>query len=128
MTTILQPKATIVNISDTAATSLESALPTTQTLSTMLAPEEILTPSSSNGPRDRSEMNPGEKRALRGKERKMRKKTRDQLAKSVDKFSKVKGVKRQKEDALKKIVKDGKGVTVVGKKSKDLLSKGRKNR
>lgn len=93
----------------------------------MLAPEEILTPSSSNGPQDRSELNPGQKRALRGKERKTRKRTRDQLAKSVDKFSaKLKSVKRQKDEALKKVVKSGKGVTVVGKRNQDVLGKGKK--
>jgi U3 small nucleolar RNA-associated protein MPP10 len=122
----LQPNATIVNISNVAAAAIESALPTTHAVSTMLAPEEILTPS--NGPRVRSELTPAEKRALRSKERKLRKKTRDRLEKSVEKFSKVKGVKRQKEEALKKVVKNGKGVTVVGKKSQDVLANKKKKK
>lgn len=74
-------------------------------------------------------MTPDEKRALRTKERKARKKSRDALDKGVDKFSKAKGiggVKRQKEAALKSVVKTGKGVTVVGKKAKDFT--GRKDR
>jgi len=57
------------------------------------------------------------------KERKSRKKARDALDRGVDKFSKLnsaKSVKKQKEDALKSVVKSGKGVTVVGKKNKDL--------
>lgn len=91
----------------------------------MLAPEEIFAPSSSD-PRARSELTPAEKRALRTKERKARKKSRDALEKGVDKFAKVKGiggVKKQKEAALKSVVKTGKGVTVVGKKTKDITGK-----
>lgn len=94
----------------------------------MLAPEEVFAPSASDL-RARSELTPDEKRALRTKERKARKKSRDALDKGVDKFSKVKGiggVKRQKEAALKSVVKTGKGVTVVGKKAKDFT--GRKDR
>lgn len=91
----------------------------------MLAPEEVYAPSSSD-PRARSELTPAQKRALRTKERKARKKTRDTLDKGVDKFAKMKGVrgvKKQKEAALQSVVKSGKGVTVVGKKSKDVLAK-----
>ena len=88
----------------------------------MLAPEEVLVPSS-RAPRSRSEMAPGEKRAQRNKERKKQRRVREQLNKGVDAHSKVKGVKRQKEDALKSLVKSGKGVTVVGKKDLALASK-----
>ena len=45
------------------------------------------------------------------------------MEKSVDKFAKanrVKGVKKQKEDAMKSLVKTGKGVTVIGKKGQEL--------
>jgi len=48
------------------------------------------------------------------------------LDKGVDKYAKMKGigaVKKQKEVALQSIVKNGKGVTVVGKRNKDILSK-----
>lgn len=117
-----QPKATIVSVSNVAAASLESALPTSQAASTMLAPEEVLAPSS-RAPRSRSEMTPAEKRAQRNKERKKERRTREQLNKGVDAHSRVKGVKRQKEDALKSLVKTGKGVTVIGKKDKGLVSK-----
>ena len=117
-----QPKATIVSVGNVAAASLESALPTSQTASTMLAPEEVLAPSS-RAPRSRSEMTPAEKRAQRNKERKKQRRTREQLNKGVGAHSRVKGVKRQKEDALKSLVKTGKGVTVIGKKDKGLASK-----
>lgn len=41
----------------------------------------------------------------------------------MDKYAKIKGVKKQKQAALEGIVKTGKGVTVVGKKNKDILGK-----
>jgi len=85
----------------------------------MLAPEEVFA-SSSSSLRARSELTPAEKRALRTKERKHKKRQRDALDKSVDKFAKprgIGGVKKQKQAALDSIVKHGKGVTVVGKMS-----------
>ncbi|KAI6036079.1 U3 small nucleolar ribonucleoprotein complex, subunit Mpp10 [Pisolithus microcarpus] len=106
-----QPKATITTVSDVAAATLESALPTNKSVSSTLAPEEIFAPASSD-PRVRSELTPAEKRALRTKQRKARKKE------PVDKFAKKKGVKEQKDAALKSLVKSGKGVTVVGKEAK----------
>uniref|UniRef100_A0A0W0EXV0 U3 small nucleolar ribonucleoprotein protein MPP10 n=1 Tax=Moniliophthora roreri TaxID=221103 RepID=A0A0W0EXV0_MONRR len=125
-----QPKATISTISNVPTASLESALPTTKSASTMLAPEEVFTPAASDL-RAKSEMTPAEKQALRRKERKARKKRRDALETSVDKYAKSKkvgSVKKQKEEALKSVVKSGKGVTVVGKKSKDILGKGKKGK
>lgn len=94
----------------------------------MLAPEEVFAPSTSDL-RARSELTPTQKRALRNKEKKAKRKARDTLEKGVDKFSKVKGiggVKKQKEAALKSIVKTGKGITVVGKKSKDIIASGKR--
>jgi U3 small nucleolar RNA-associated protein MPP10 len=114
------PKASISTISNVSAATLESALPTSKTVSSMLAPEEVFKTASSD-PRARSELTPAEKRSLRGKERKARKKTRDALDKSVDKYAKMKGIKKQKDAALKNVVKAGKGVTVVGKKTRDVL-------
>lgn len=116
-----QPKAIISTVSNISAATLESALPTSKSTSSMLAPEEIFKTATSD-PRARSELTPTEKRALRAKERKARRKTRDVLDKSVDKYAKMKGIKRQKDAALKTVVKSGKGVTVVGKKSSDVLN------
>ncbi|KAG1864167.1 Mpp10 protein [Suillus subalutaceus] len=114
------PKASISTISNVSAATLESALPTSKTVSSMLAPEEVFKTASSD-PRARSELTPAEKRTLRAKERKARKKTRDTLDRSVDKYAKMKGIKKQKDAALKNVVKSGKGVTVVGKKTRDVL-------
>ncbi|KAI0078906.1 Mpp10 protein [Panus rudis PR-1116 ss-1] len=116
------PKATISTVANVAAATMESALPTSKATTTMLAPEEVYTPSSSDL-QARSELTPAQKRALRNKEKKAKKKARDSLEKSVDKFSKlkgIKGVKQQKDAALKSLVKGGKGVTVVGKKRQAL--------
>ncbi len=130
LTLVIQPKATISTVSDVAAATLESALPTTKSTSTMLAPEEIFAPSSSDL-RALSELTPAQKRSLRNKEKKFRKKARDTLEKGVDKFAKTKGisgVKKQKEAALKSIVKNGKGITVVGKKGAGILANGKKGK
>ncbi|KAF8216204.1 U3 small nucleolar ribonucleoprotein complex, subunit Mpp10 [Mycena galopus ATCC 62051] len=112
-----QPKATISSISNVSSATLESALPTTKSAATMLAPEEVFATSSSDL-RARSELTPAEKKALRGKERKAKKKSRDTLNNSVDKYAKLRGIggiKKQKQAALASVVKSGKGVTVVGK-------------
>ncbi|KAJ3814509.1 U3 small nucleolar ribonucleoprotein complex, subunit Mpp10 [Lentinula aff. lateritia] len=124
-----QPKATISTVSNVSTATMESALPTTQSVSTMLAPEEVFAPSSSTL-RARSELTPAEKQSLRRKERKAKKKTRDALNLSTDKYARAQksgSLKKQKEDALKSVVKAGKGVTVVGKKKKDILGKKDRN-
>jgi U3 small nucleolar RNA-associated protein MPP10 len=86
----------------------------------MLTPEEIYERSSSD-PRARGELSPEEKRAARNKQKRAKKRARDALDNSVDKFAKTKrpgGIKAQKSAALRSIVKSGKGVTVVGKLKK----------
>ncbi|KAH8102636.1 Mpp10 protein [Cristinia sonorae] len=108
------PKATISTVANVSAATLESALPTTKATSTMLAPEEVFAPSPSDL-RARSELTPEEKRALHNKQKKAKRKNREKLDDAVDKYAKVKGVKKQKEVALKSVVKVGKGVTVIGK-------------
>ncbi|KAJ7837591.1 Mpp10 protein-domain-containing protein [Mycena olivaceomarginata] len=105
-----QPKATISSISNVSSATLESALPTTKSAATMLAPEEVFATASSD-PRARSELTPAEKKALRGKERKAKQKSRDKLNNSVDKYAKLKGIggiKKQKQAALASVVKTGK--------------------
>ncbi|KAI0825164.1 U3 small nucleolar ribonucleoprotein complex, subunit Mpp10 [Trametes gibbosa] len=119
------PKATITTVTNVAAASLESALPTTKATTTMLAPEEVYVPSAS-ALRARSELTPTEKRALRNKQKKAKKKAHDAIQKTAEKVGRLRGVgdvKRQKDAALKSLVKSGKGVTVVGKKNKEVESK-----
>ena len=117
-----QPKATISTVSNVASATLESALPTTKSAASMLAPEEVFDASTAET-RARSELLPAEKRALRNKHRKSKKKARDTLEKSVDKFARSKapkGLKAQKTAALKSVIRSGKGITVVGKQMRDL--------
>ncbi|CAK5280540.1 unnamed protein product [Mycena citricolor] len=112
-----QPKAAITAVANVSTTTVESALPTTKSANSMLAPEEIFAASSSDM-RARSELTPAEKQALHQKQRKAKQKSRDALNKSVDKYAKLnkpRSVKKQKQAALESVVKSGKGVTVVGK-------------
>lgn len=127
---LFQPKSIISSVSDVSTAAMESALPTTKSATSMLAPEEVFAAEGSQL-RARSEMEPQEKKALRAKERKLRKKQRDQLDKTVDKTARARsigGVKKQKQVALASIVKNGKGVTVVGKSAKDLKGASDKRR
>ena len=115
---LLQPKVTVTTVSNVASASLESALPTTKSVATMLAPEEVYRPSSSDL-RAHQELTPVEKRALHNKQKKAKRKARDAIGTGVDKYAKLKGtkgVKAQKEAALNSVVKNGKGITVIGKK------------
>lgn len=96
----------------------------------MLAPEEIFAAPAEI--RSRDELTPIEKRAHRNKQRKARKKAKDQLATSVDKFARMRkgkgsagSVKKEKDRALRSVVKTGRGVTVVGKQSADLKRQGK---
>lgn len=117
-----QPKAQITTLSNIATASMENALPTSQSTSTMLAPEELFSPASRSDPVARSELDPAQKRRERQKERKQRMRQRQALDSAVDKFAgksgigagKARGgVKSQKDQALKELVKTGKGVSCL---------------
>jgi U3 small nucleolar RNA-associated protein MPP10 len=91
----------------------------------MLAPEEVFAPQAAQL-KARTELTPAEKRSLRNKQKKAYKKQHATLDQSVQSFAKAKGaggVKKQKDAALKSLVKTGKGVTVIGKKSKENTKK-----
>lgn len=119
-----QPLATISTINNTSTVNLESALPTTTSATMMLTPEEVYAPRTLTS-QTKNELSPAEKKALFNKNRKLRKKTRDQLAKSVDKFARTKKIstKKQKEAALSNIIKSSKGITVIGKESVEKVGK-----
>jgi U3 small nucleolar RNA-associated protein MPP10 len=111
-----------------ASASLETALPTSRATGSTLAPEEMFTPRASDL-RDRSEMTPTEKRALRSRERRARKHARDKLDSAVNKFArnrrkpKAAVNKESAKAALKSVVKAGRGVTIVGNKLSSLDGK-----
>jgi len=117
---VLQPKTKITTISDVAAASMESALPTSTSLSSMLAPEEVSARATRVQLTAKSEMSPAEKRAQRLREKKAKAKRSDTIERQRSKVSGVaKGagaVKKEKKKALEAVTK-GKGVTVVGKGS-----------
>ncbi|KAG8739645.1 hypothetical protein FRC11_000603 [Ceratobasidium sp. 423] len=121
-----QPQAKIETVTNMASASLESALPTSLSTSALLAPEEVYTPSSSEI-RAKSELTPSEKKSARGREKKRKRKERDILSSAMDNSSQggrqPKNVKEAKEQALNGLVKSGKGVTVVGKASKNDANK-----
>lgn len=101
-----QPKASITTITNVSSITLESSLPTGQSVSTLLAPEETFVPDPTN--EDRSDFTPSMKKQARQK----RRKARASMAAAAEKFSK--GTKGEKERAEKLLV-GTKGVTVIGK-------------
>ncbi|KAI5478220.1 U3 small nucleolar RNA-associated protein MPP10 [Pseudohyphozyma bogoriensis] len=103
------PKASITTISNLPSVSLESALPTTSSTATLLAPEEVFVPDPTK--EDRSDFTPSQKKQARQK----RRKARASMAKAAEKFSK--GEKGEKERATKQLL-GTKGVTVIGKGGK----------
>lgn len=111
---IAQPKAHIQSLSNTASISLESALPPTLQASTLLAPEEVFNPPSASDLVASSELTPSEKRARHGKDKKRRRKHRDQLqameGMAGQTGRKRVGTRQAKDEALKTLVKEGKGV------------------
>jgi len=107
---------------------METALPSSSTPSTMLAPEELLQPATQSSLVARSELTPEEAQRIRERKRKAKKADRKHLGGMADlygKGNKKGGTKGEKERALQGLVKSGKGVTVVGKSEKE-LGKGRK--
>lgn len=99
---------------------MESALPATSAASTLLAPEEVFARPVASSLVNRSELTPEEKQKARGKARKAKAAERKALGDMAELYGKRKSTKQQKDDALKSLVKTGKGVTVVGKGGKEV--------
>lgn len=98
--------------------SMESALPTTNSASTLLAPEEVYTAAKRLTASDKSTLTPGEKKALRQKERTERKSVHEKVDRIKDAKLKKRGIKGEKERAREQLV-GTKGVTVIGKGGKE---------
>ncbi|BEJ12311.1 hypothetical protein CspHIS471_0207710 [Cutaneotrichosporon sp. HIS471] len=113
------PKAQIRTVENIATTSMESALPSTQAAGSMLAPQEMFAGPSAGELTARDEQNPEEAKAARAKARREKKSQRAKLAGTEALYSKKKSVREQKNEALKSLVKTGKGVTVLGKGGKE---------
>ncbi|BEI81609.1 hypothetical protein CcaverHIS002_0207690 [Cutaneotrichosporon cavernicola] len=113
------PKAQIRTVENIATTSMESALPSTQAAGSMLAPQEMFAGPSAGELTAREEQTPEEAKAARAKARREKKSQRAKLAGTEALYSKKKSVREQKDEALKSLVKSGKGVTVLGKGGKE---------
>lgn len=114
------PKAQIRTIENIATTSMESALPSTQAATSMLAPHELFSGPSAGELIAREEQTPEEAKAARNKGRRANKATRAKLAGVEQLYGKKRQtVREQKDEALKSLVKSGKGVTVLGKGGKE---------
>ncbi|CAK9783925.1 U3 small nucleolar ribonucleo protein complex, subunit Mpp10p [Cutaneotrichosporon oleaginosum] len=113
------PKAAIRTVENIATTSMESALPSTQGAGSMLAPQEMFAAKAAELVA-RDEQTPEEAKAARAKARRGKKAQRAKLAGAEALYSKKrKTVREQKDEALRGLVKSGKGVTVLGKGGKE---------
>ncbi|KAG8833157.1 hypothetical protein FRC17_011228 [Serendipita sp. 399] len=135
-------RGVISTISNVSSTTLESALPTAKNAASLLAPEEVFSTKVPGVIASKVEMTPSEKQAERMKRRKKRMKmakvldgkktagvsvhvngrvSNDQVERGEKNKKGNKGKmrleKEEKANALKAVVKSGKGVTVVGKGS-----------
>jgi U3 small nucleolar RNA-associated protein MPP10 len=97
---------------------MESALPTTNSASTLLAPEEVYTAQKQLTASDKSTLTPAQKKALRQKERTERKSVHEKVERIKDAKLKKRGIKGEKELAREQLV-GTKGVTVIGKGGKE---------
>ncbi|GAA5923512.1 rRNA-processing protein MPP10 [Sporobolomyces koalae] len=121
------PKATIETVSNLPSISMESALPTTNSASTLLAPEEVYTASQQLTASDKSTLTPAQKKALRQKERTERKSVHEKVDRIKDAKLKKRGIKGEKERAREQLV-GTKGVTVIGKGGKEEKATGKKRK
>lgn len=108
--------------------TLETALPTTRSVGSVMAPEELFRPLASDL-KDRGELTPAEKKSLRSKERRVRKRTQDKLDAATENAGRPRkrlksfSERESKEAALRSVVKSNRGVTVVGTKLSSLDGK-----
>lgn len=110
------PKAQITTIDNIATTSLETALPSSQAATTMLAPQELFGGPKASELTARTEQTPEEAHAARAKARRAKKAQTARLGATAGLYGKKRqSVREQKDEAMKSLVKSGKGVTVVGK-------------
>ncbi|TKA56404.1 hypothetical protein B0A53_01974 [Rhodotorula sp. CCFEE 5036] len=129
------PKPSITTVSNLPSISVESALPTTHSTSTLLAPEEVYSAKTDaarpNGALaiDAADLTPAQKKAQRQKSRQERKARAEKAERILAARDRKKGVRGEKDAAERKLV-GVKGVTVIGKggKAKDLEAGGSKKR
>ncbi|GAA5966736.1 hypothetical protein JCM8115_002795 [Rhodotorula mucilaginosa] len=118
------PKPSITTVSNLPSISVESALPTTHSTSTLLAPEEVYSTKTDaarpNGGAlaiDAADLTPAQKKAQRQKSRQERKARAEKAERILAARDRKKGVRGEKDAAERKLV-GVKGVTVIGKGGK----------
>ncbi|GAA5930282.1 hypothetical protein JCM3775_004351 [Rhodotorula graminis] len=123
------PKATITTMSNLPSVSLESALPTSQSTTTLLAPEEVYTASGPDSALaiDKADLTPQQKKALRQKQRQGRKQTAERAERILASQERRKGVRGEKEAAERQLI-GARGVTVLGKGGKEKKAEGKKRK
>ncbi|PWZ03784.1 Mpp10-domain-containing protein [Testicularia cyperi] len=117
------PKATIQTISNAPVVSIESALPSIASSSTMLAPEEVYERAKHSSAMEgaKSEMTPEEKQRLHNRLRQEKRHRNEKIQdtrKALEQSGLVRAKKvdatQEKQEALKKLV-GNRGVSVIGK-------------
>ncbi|KAF8329792.1 Mpp10 protein-domain-containing protein [Cantharellus anzutake] len=119
-----QPKGTIETISNVSSVTMESALPAAMSATSLLAPQEIHKPLPESEMRSREELTPQEKRTVHRKILRKKKHQKEKFAGALaDLGKRPKNIKEAKEVALDGLVKQGRGVTVIGKEKVGKVSK-----
>ncbi|BGP44298.1 U3 snoRNP protein [Rhodotorula kratochvilovae] len=124
------PKAAITTVSNLPSISVESALPTTHSTTTLLAPEEVYalpTGADSALATDKADLTPAQKKALRQKTRVGRKAVAERAERILKSQEKRKGVRGEKEAAERALI-GTRGVTVLGKGGVEKKDKGKKRK
>lgn len=117
-----QPKPSITTVSNLPSISVESALPTSQSTSALLAPEEVYSASDAKQHSalavDAADLTPAQKKLARQRARKERKARAEKAEQVLAAREKKRGVRGEKDAAERKLV-GTKGVTVIGKGGED---------
>ncbi|GAA5824614.1 hypothetical protein JCM3770_006696 [Rhodotorula araucariae] len=124
------PKAAITTVSNLPSISVESALPTTHSTTTLLAPEEVYAlPKGADSAlaTDKADLTPAQKKALRQKTRAGRKAVAERVERVLKSQERRKGVRGEKEAAERALI-GTRGVTVLGKGGVEMKDKGKKRK
>ncbi|EMS24877.1 U3 small nucleolar RNA-associated protein MPP10 [Rhodotorula toruloides NP11] len=123
------PKAAITTVTNLPSISVESALPTAFSTTTLLAPEEIYSAKGAQSALaiDAADLTPAQKKAQRQKQRKDRKAVAEKTERILASQRRKKGARGEKEAAEEKLL-GTRGVTVIGKGGAEKKAAGKKRK
>ncbi|GAA6048117.1 U3 small nucleolar RNA-associated protein MPP10 [Rhodotorula toruloides] len=123
------PKAAITTVTNLPSISVESALPTASSTTTLLAPEEIYSAKGAQSALtiDAADLTPAQKKAQRQKQRKDRKAVAEKTERILASQRRKKGARGEKEAAEEKLL-GTRGVTVIGKGGAEKKAAGKKRK